>query len=246
MKVNKAIILAAGRGQRLRPRTDSTHKSLTVIKGKPLLERLLDQLTKCGIKKVVMVVGYLAGSIRDSIGTSYGGIRIEYRENKDYLTTNNIVSLQKAGEDLDEGVLLFECDLILEDAIVSEIASDSYEDIMVLDSFNENMNGTVVGLDEKDIVTGMYLKKEQGEDFNPYNYYKTVNIYRFSKRTATDLAKRLEEYISLHGVDDYYEAVIKDMVASGNYSFKGMRTGGRLWAEIDDEKDLEYASGLFE
>jgi len=59
----KAMILAAGRGERLRPLTDRTPKALVEAAGRTLLDRHLDRLESAGIREVVINVAHLAGSI---------------------------------------------------------------------------------------------------------------------------------------------------------------------------------------
>lgn len=63
----KAIILAAGRGERLRPLTDHTPKPLTTVQGKPLLGRHLEQLQNAGFKDVVINVCWLKEKIKDFV-----------------------------------------------------------------------------------------------------------------------------------------------------------------------------------
>lgn len=73
----KAIILAAGRGTRLRPLTDSTPKPMVSLRGVPLLEYTLSILPK-RIDGVVVVVGYMSDKIRNYFGAGFAGRSIEY------------------------------------------------------------------------------------------------------------------------------------------------------------------------
>lgn len=59
-RMERAVLLAAGRGTRLRPWTDETPKPLLVVKGKPLLERLVERLLRMSIKEIYVVTGYRA------------------------------------------------------------------------------------------------------------------------------------------------------------------------------------------
>lgn len=69
--MKKAIILVAGKGTRLQPRTLSTHKCLTEVNGTPILKNALTMLDKEGISEVVLVVGYLADQIRETMGSRF-------------------------------------------------------------------------------------------------------------------------------------------------------------------------------
>lgn len=75
----RAMILAAGRGERLRPLTDSTPKPLLDVGGKPLIEHHLEKLAAAGFREVVINLSYLGDKIRDTLGTgSAWGLNIHY------------------------------------------------------------------------------------------------------------------------------------------------------------------------
>ena len=77
----QAVILAGGRGTRLRPLTDKLPKPLIPFHGRPFLAYLLDQLHTQGIEEAVLLVGYRAGQIRDYCGDGdRWGMRIRYVE----------------------------------------------------------------------------------------------------------------------------------------------------------------------
>jgi NDP-sugar pyrophosphorylase family protein len=75
----KAVILAAGEGTRLRPLTLETPKPLILIKGRPILERIIESLPE-EIDEVIMVVGHLKDKIQAHLGTSFLGKKISYVE----------------------------------------------------------------------------------------------------------------------------------------------------------------------
>ena len=77
----KAMVLAAGRGERMRPLTDSTPKPLLEAGGKPLIGHLLEALARAGIREVVINLSWLGERIRSRLkdGAQYG-VRILYSE----------------------------------------------------------------------------------------------------------------------------------------------------------------------
>jgi N-acetyl-alpha-D-muramate 1-phosphate uridylyltransferase len=76
-----AMILAAGRGERMRPLTDSTPKPLLRIHGKPLIERHVERLAQSGIERIVINLAWLGSMIRDFLGDgSRYGVRLHYSE----------------------------------------------------------------------------------------------------------------------------------------------------------------------
>jgi MurNAc alpha-1-phosphate uridylyltransferase len=79
----KAMLLAAGRGERLRPLTDQHPKPLLLVRGKPLIVWHLESLARAGISEVVINLSWLGEQIRTRLGTgSQWGLQIEYSEEK--------------------------------------------------------------------------------------------------------------------------------------------------------------------
>ena len=75
----RAMILAAGRGERLRPMTDRLPKALVEVHGRSLLERHLDRLREAGIKKVVINLGWLGEQVAERVGSgSRYGLEVVY------------------------------------------------------------------------------------------------------------------------------------------------------------------------
>jgi MurNAc alpha-1-phosphate uridylyltransferase len=75
------MILAAGRGERLRPLTDHTPKPLLVVRGKPLIEWHIEKLVRGGVREIVINLSWLGSSIRSALGNGQRwGIAIQYSE----------------------------------------------------------------------------------------------------------------------------------------------------------------------
>ncbi|EXY28772.1 hypothetical protein M080_0776, partial [Bacteroides fragilis str. 3397 T10] len=77
----QAIILAAGMGKRLGDLTKDNTKCMVKVNGVPLIDRLLTQLSRFSLVKVIIVIGYEGKKLRDYIGQEYKGLAIEYIEN---------------------------------------------------------------------------------------------------------------------------------------------------------------------
>ncbi len=76
-----AMILAAGRGERMRPLTDATPKPLLTVHGQPLIERHVQRLARAGIERIVINLAWLGGQIRDYLGNGARyGAAITYSE----------------------------------------------------------------------------------------------------------------------------------------------------------------------
>ena len=120
--MTKAVILAAGRGERLFPSTEKYPKPLTPILGKPMLEHILYTLQHAGITRCIIVTGYLGHLIRRRIGDgSKFNLKIQYSHNSRY-AHGNAISLKTAQKFLTEteSFLLLMADHIVEEKIVKK------------------------------------------------------------------------------------------------------------------------------
>lgn len=94
MKVDNAIILAAGTSSRFAPLSYEKHKAMTVVKGEVLIERQIEQLRSSGISEIFIVVGYKAEQF-EYLKEKYGVVLIH---NNDYKNRNNNASIWAARE----------------------------------------------------------------------------------------------------------------------------------------------------
>jgi dTDP-glucose pyrophosphorylase len=74
----KALILAAGRGRRLQPRSDERNKCMLRLFGRPLIEYSLENAVRAGATEIVAVVSYRAEQIINAYGIEHGGVRVQY------------------------------------------------------------------------------------------------------------------------------------------------------------------------
>lgn len=110
----RAMVLAAGRGERLRPLTESLPKPLIPLGGKPLLDYTLTYLRNCGIDEVVINLHHLASAIRDFVGDgSRWGLRVVYSFERTLLGTGG--GIQKAAPHLvGDTFVVMNADIVLE------------------------------------------------------------------------------------------------------------------------------------
>lgn len=80
--MNRAMILAAGRGERLRPFTDHLPKPLLEVGGKALIVRHLESLAAAGIREVIINIGHLGDLIVATLGNHWQGLRIVYSDER--------------------------------------------------------------------------------------------------------------------------------------------------------------------
>jgi len=241
-----AIILAAGMGKRLGDLTSDRTKCMIEVNGKTLIERLLDQIVVFDMSKIIIVIGYEGDKVVELIGNEYKGINIEYVTNSIYDTTNNIYSLYLAKDYLlKEDTLLFESDLIIETGIIEKLLNDPYPSLALIDKYQSWMDGTVVTIDSNNNIENFIPKK----NFNYkdiHRYYKTVNIYKFSKEFSnTHYVPFLEAYSKALGNNEYYEQVLRVITLLDKPEIKALPLNGESWYEIDDIQDLDNAETIF-
>ena len=242
----QAIILAAGMGRRLGELTNDNTKCMLEVNGTRLINRTLDAIAAVGIKRAILVVGYKAENVKRWVGQSYNGIEIVYVENPIYDQTNNIYSLFLAKEHLlNDDTILLESDLIFEPCVLSRIIDEPYPNLALVDKYESWMDGTVVTLDERLKIKGFFTKEEfRYSDID--SYYKTVNIYKFSREfSETHYVPFLEAYCHALGRNVYYEQVLKVITLLDDSPLKALPLSGEKWYEIDDIQDLDIASSIF-
>ena len=242
----QSIILAAGMGSRLGALTAENTKCMVKVNEVTLIERLLSQLEDLKLSRIVIVTGYKGKKLQDYIKTLGIKTEIVFVDNPIYDKTNNIYSLYLARNYLlSEDTMLFESDIIFDDKIIKSLYADKRETLAVVAQYESWMDGTVVRLSDDDEI----LDVIPGKDFDysqKEHYFKTVNVYKFSKTYSTQFyVPFLEAYIHAVGNNVYYENVLRILTMLDNTGIHAMRLNGEKWYEIDDIQDLEIASSLF-
>ena len=242
----QAIILAAGMGRRLGTFTSDNTKCMLEVNGKRLIHRTLDALVDIGVSRAVLVVGYKAENLMAVVGDNYKGLDIVYVENSIYDKTNNIYSLFLAKEYLvADDTLLLESDLIYEDSVLRRIVAEPYPNLALVDKYESWMDGTVVTLDDERRIKS-FISKDKFCYTDIESYYKTVNIYKFSRDfSQTHYVPFLEAYCHALGRNEYYEQVLKVITLLDDSPLRALPLDGEKWYEIDDVQDLDIASSIF-
>ena len=243
----QAIILAAGMGRRLGDYTKDNTKCMVPVNGVRLIDRLLGQLAKQELQRVIIVVGYKGKELREYIGNRYDGqLNIEFAENPVYDKTNNIYSLAFVKYKLQEDdTLLIESDLIFSDRIIPLIVDNPYPNLALVAKYETWMDGTMVRLDDDQNIVNFISK--DAFDYNEVDaYYKTVNIYKLSKAFSQQkYVPFLDAYTKAVGNNEYYENVLRIISLLNNHDMKALPIGNEKWYEIDDKQDLDIAEALF-
>lgn len=242
----QAIILAAGMGKRLKELTANNTKCMVKVNGVTLIGRMLRQLDALKLDRIVIVVGYEGEKLTQYVNALSIATPVVFVDNPVYDKTNNIYSLSLAKEFLlQDDTLLLESDLIFEDAVLHKLLDDPRQTLALVDKYESWMDGTVVTLDADDNILSFVPGSKFNFDDIP-GYYKTVNIYKFSKYfSQTHYVPFLEAYTRALGNNEYYEQVLKVITLLEKPDIWALRLSGEAWYEIDDIQDLDIAQSIF-
>lgn len=242
----QAMILAAGMGKRLKELTKNNTKCMVQVNGVTLIDRMLHQIEKKNLNRIIIVAGYKGKELKEYISTLDICTPILYVDNPIFNKTNNIYSLALAKDYLvQDDTLLFESDIIFEDAVLDALMDDPRDTLALVDKFQSWMDGTCVKLSADDsiemFIPGKAFRFEEATD-----YYKTVNIYKFSKHFSQTLyVPFLEAYQRALGENEYYEQVLRVITMLDDPRIRAKRLEGQRWYEIDDSQDLDIAAMMF-
>lgn len=242
----QAIILAAGMGKRLKELTRNNTKCMVEVNGVTLIDRVLHQLERLSLEKIVLVVGYEGQKLMDYVAALKIKTPIVFVDNPIYDKTNNIYSLYLAKEYLlQDDTLLLESDLIFEDSLLQLLLDDPRDTLALVDKYESWMDGTCLKLLPDDTIVDFVPGKQfRFEEIS--EYYKTVNIYKFGKAFSRDrYVPFLDAYSKALGNNEYYEQVLRVITMLDNPGIKAKRLNGQKWYEIDDIQDLDIASSIF-
>lgn len=243
----QAIILAAGMGKRLGEYTKNNTKCMVSVNGIKLIDRAITQLSRFGLNRLVMVIGYHGEELKTYIGHRYDDlVKIEYIENPIYDKTNNIYSLALAKKELcEDDTILLESDLIFEDRMLDLLLNHPDKDLALVAKYESWMDGTMVRIDsDRNIINFVPKEAFRYEDVDVY--YKTVNIYKFSKEFSSGFyVPFLDAYSKVMGNNEYYEQVLRVLTLLKKSPLRALPISDEKWYEIDDIQDLDIASTIF-
>ena len=248
----QAIILAAGMGRRLGEYTKNQTKCMVPVNGVRLIDRVLGQLSKLQLQRVIIVTGYKGKELREYIESlplfpsQKKGLKVEFVENPIYDKTNNIYSLSLVKDQLQEDdTLLIESDLILSDRLFEMILENPYPNLALVAKYETWMDGTMVRIDADDNIVN-FISKDAFDYNDVSSYYKTVNVYKFDKQFLREkYVPFLDAYTKAVGLNEYYENVLRIISLLSGHELKALPIGNEKWYEIDDKQDLDIAEALF-
>ena len=235
----KAIILAAGKGTRLHPITESMPKCLIPVDDKAILEHLLERLTKNKIDRIVMVVGFEEDQIKEYFGNSFNNVEINYITNPKYDVHNNIYSLWLAKDHIDDDILIINADNIVHKDILKDIIESEHENAASIDD-------TVTDLPEEAMkakISGGLLKEVSKTISSDSIHGDAIGIYKFSKEGAKRYFEEIASCIDDGETNVFYLHAMSKL-AKKDFDIHIVSTRGLTWHEVDDHEDLAKAGEM--
>lgn len=234
----KAVILAGGKGVRLRPLTYDVPKAMLKIGSKPILQRIVENLKAAGITEALMIVGYKKEVIEDFFGEEYKGIKISYFLQKEQLGTAHALSLVEGF--VQENFLVLNADVLVESHTLKDMTFedefDPFDAVILARHVNDPWRYgclLVQGNEVKDIIE----KPAPGEE--PSNMIN-AGVYRFGQSIfealkQTDLSERSE-----------FELIEAIKILIKNGKKVGYKNCAGICLDIGDQSDLKRAQELIE
>ena len=224
----RAVILAAGKGSRLGALADGLPKCLLQIGGRALVRRQLDVLAEAGVSPVLLVVGYAADLVRESVGQA-----AEYVLNPRYEATNSLASFVLAKDWMNGPLILMNSDVLFDPEVLDDLLKAG-EDSLAYDSSSggalEHMKVAVRG--GKVVDLSKELPKEQAAGEN-------VGILYLSEGTARAVIAKGEELLTAGRSKAFLAEAVKAVLS--DRPLKAVDVKGLSWTEIDTPSDLDHA-----
>ncbi len=234
----KAIILAAGVGQRLSSRHNEP-KCLLQLGGKSLFERHLESLRACGIQEMVICVGYQAAKIEAEIQRLAAGqfCRTVYN---DAFERGSSVSLWCMRHHLrDDDTLLMDADVLYNLSILERLTKTTRANCFLLDREFEAGDEPVKLCISNGRLVEFRKQLDPALDYDQCG--ESVGFFRLSPTMGARLALTLEDYYENQRYDEPYEEALRDILLQYPDEFSYEDVTGNPWIEIDFPEDVDRA-----
>lgn len=232
----KAVILAAGQGNRLRDAGREQPKCLLRFAGETLLGRMLRDLAALDLEPI-LVVGYLADRVREEVDRTARGAPIRFVENPEY-RGGNLLSAWEAREHLSGPVLLMDADVLYHPDILRRLVASPHANCFLLDRhFEPGEEPTHVAVD------GGRVTDFRRDIREPHDLIgESVGFFKFSAEAAADLVRTMGAFVAGGRRDASYDDALRELLP--RHRFGAEEVTGLPWIEIDFPEDVTVAARL--
>ena len=230
-KIDKAVVLAAGRGTRMRELTNDVPKPMIDVRGKPVLQHIVEGLRDAGVRRFVIIVGYHAEAVQNFFGDGQRhGVDIEYATQTVQDGTGRVVNLARSFVS-DSSFILSYGDILISPVNYKRVVElpDDCEAIITVTRGEDVSKGGAVFVNEQMDLVDLREKPKPGQSASPwYN----AGLYAF-RPSIFEFIARLEP--SPRGEYELTDAV-RDLARSGR-KVKVLQLTGE-WADVRDPEIL--------
>jgi dTDP-glucose pyrophosphorylase len=229
--ITKAVILAAGRGTRMRELTNEVPKPMVEVLGKPILQHILEGLVSAGIKEVLIVVGYRKEAIQDYFGDGQRfGLQVAYVEQVTQDGTGRVVSLAKPFSN-DHPFLLIYGDILVQPEVYQKLRDLGQEGMLVAVKHLQDVSkGGAVYLDENFRLIDL---REKQDATGIATHWYNAGLYTF-RPSIFPYIDKLEK--SPRGEYELTDAI--RAMAQAGLSIRAIEIKGS-WADVRDPEILQ-------
>ena len=223
----RAVILAAGRGHRLRDVTGDRPKCLARVGGCTLLERQIRSLRTCGIDTIAVVAGFRADDVWRACGP-----KIELIVNLHHESTNSLYSLWLARNLLSEGFVVLNCDVLFHDQLLWDLLTTCDEDALLMAA----TRGAVYSDEEMKIRVRAGCVAEIAKTLDPADADgENVGIAKFGVDGAKLIVDEIDRMVAAGGVREWLPRAFAAFAE--RRPLHVVETRGYPWTEIDFPED---------
>ncbi len=236
----KAVILAAGRGERLGQAGRDQPKALLAFDGVTLLERHIQNLAHGGIRQVYLITGYQQQAIEQAIAGLTIDITIQTIYNANY-TQGSMVSLYCARDILAAAtdLILMDADVLYHTEILQRLIHSQHRNCLLLDEhFAAGDEPVKICIHADRIVE---LRKQIDGHLRWDIQGESVGFFRFDGRLAAQLLQQVQRRIDEGHVNEPHEEAIRALVLGQPEQFHYENITGLPWIEIDFPEDVQRA-----
>jgi choline kinase len=236
VKRMKAIILSAGQGKRLLPLTAERPKCAVTIHGQSMIEWQIDELLKCGVKDISVVLGYRADSVEELLNTRYGKQSVRTLYNPFYSVADNLGSCWIARGEMTDDFILLNGDTLFQAPVLQKLLNSQPQPITVTTDRKNSYDSD----DMKVILDGDLLVRI-GKDL-PLDqvHAESIGMLLF-RSTGAELFRQTVENLLRDPVSlkRWYLSVIDELAQQSPISTCCIE--GLAWGEVDCPEDLSHA-----
>lgn len=233
----RAVILAAGIGNRLGEAGRQQPKCLLRFGGETLLSRMIRDLAALDLEPV-LVVGFLAELVRAEVQVACPGVRVRFVHNPAY-RAGNLLSAWEAREHLVGPVLLMDADVLYHPEILRRLVASPHANCFLLDRhFEAGEEPTHVAVDGGRVTDFRRNIREPHEAVG-----ESVGFFKMSEAAAADLVRTMGRFVARGSRGASYDDALRELLP--RHRFGAEDVTGLPWIEIDFPEDVAAAARLY-